>query len=96
VSAYVIVEIEVEDPDAYEEYRPLANASVVRHGGRFLVRGGKSEALEGAWLGKMVVLWFKDLDAVDSWYHSEDYQACLPIRLRTTRSRMIVVEGYEG
>jgi uncharacterized protein (DUF1330 family) len=96
VSAYVIVELEVEDPDAYEEYRPLANASVVRHGGRFLVRGGKSEALEGEWMSKMVVLEFEDLAAATTWYHSEDYQACLPIRLRTTRGRMIVVEGYEG
>jgi uncharacterized protein (DUF1330 family) len=92
VSAYVIVEIEVEDAAAYEEYRPLAAASVARHGGRYVARGGKTEALEGEWWGRIVVLEFDSLDAARSWYHSDDYQACLPIRLRTSRGRMIAVE----
>jgi uncharacterized protein (DUF1330 family) len=93
VSAYVIVEIDVEDADAYDEYRPLAAASVARHGGRYIARGGKTEALEGEWAGRIVVLEFESLDAARSWYHSDDYQAALPIRLRTSRGRMIAVEG---
>lgn len=93
MSAYVIVEIDVEDPAAYEEYRPLAAASVARHGGRYIARGGKTEALEGEWAGRIVILEFDSLDAARSWYHSDDYQACLPVRLRTSRGRMIAVEG---
>jgi uncharacterized protein (DUF1330 family) len=93
VSAYVISEIEVTDPDGYAEYAPLANASVLRHGGRFVVRGGPSEAIEGNWAGRIVVIEFESLDAAQAWYHSDDYQAALPIRLRNSRGRMIAVEG---
>ena len=93
MSAYVLVEIEVEDDAGYEEYRPLAAASVARHGGRYLARGGKTEAFEGEWAGRIVVLEFDSLDAARAWYHSDDYQACLPIRLRTSRARMIAIEG---
>ncbi len=95
MSAYVIVEIEVQDADAYEEYRPLAAASVARHGGRYVVRGGTTETREGEWAGRIVVLEFDSLDAARAWYHSDDYQACLPIRLRTSRGRMIAVEQGE-
>ena len=91
--AYVIVEIEVEDAAAYEEYRPLAAASVARHGGRYIARGGRTAVFEGQWAGRIVVLEFDTLDAARAWYESDDYQACLPIRLRTSRGRMIAVEG---
>ena len=93
MSAYVIVEIDVEDPAAYEDYRPLAANSVARHGGRYIARGGKAETLEGEWFGRIVVLEFDSLDAAHAWYYSDDYQGCLPIRLRTSRARMIAVEG---
>jgi len=93
VSAYVIAEIEVNNPDGYAEYAPLANASVLRHGGRFVVRAGPSEVMEGDWAGRMVVLEFESLDAARSWYDSDDYQACLPLRLQNSKGRMIAVEG---
>ena len=93
MSAYVIVVVEVGDPDGYAEYRPLAAASVARHGGRYIARGGETEVLEGEWSSRIVVLEFDTLDAARTWYRSEDYQACLPIRHRTSRGRMIAVEG---
>jgi uncharacterized protein (DUF1330 family) len=96
VSVYVIAEIEITDPDGYAEYAPLANASVLRHGGRFVVRGGPSETMEGDWAGRMVVLEFESLEAAWSWYHSDDYQAALPIRLKSSRGRMIAVEGADA
>jgi uncharacterized protein (DUF1330 family) len=94
MSAYVIVELDVTDPDEYAAYGPLAEASVTRHGGRFVVRGGETEVIEGEWSPRMVVLEFESLDAVRSWYHSDDYQACLPMRLRASKGRMIAVAGY--
>ena len=96
MSAYVIVEIEVDDPEGYAEYRPKAAASVARHGGRYLVRGGRTETLEGEWADRIVVLEFDSLGAARAWYHSEDYQACVPIRHRTSRARMIAVEGGDA
>ena len=94
MSAYVIVELEVTNPEEYAAYGPLAVASVTRHGGRFIVRGGEFEVLEGEWSPRMIVLEFESLAAIRSWYHSDDYQECLPIRLRSAKGRMIAVEGY--
>ena len=93
MSAYVIVEVDVTNPDGYEEYRPLAGESVARHGGRFLVRGGKTEIWEGEWSARIVVLEFDDLDAARAWYFSDDYQAAAAIRQRNSTARMIAVEG---
>jgi uncharacterized protein (DUF1330 family) len=93
MSAYVIAEIEVTDPDGYAEYTGPANASVLRHGGRFVVRGGPSEVIEGDWSGRIVVLEFESREAARAWYDSEDYQACLPLRLQSSKGRMIAVDG---
>jgi uncharacterized protein (DUF1330 family) len=94
VTAYVITEVDVEDPQTYrEKYGPLATASVERHGGTFLARGGKTEVLEGEWSDRIVVIEFESLDAARNWYHSDDYQAAAPIRHAASRGRMIVVEG---
>ncbi len=95
MSAYVIVEVEVDDPVGYQEYRPRAAASVARHGGRYVARGGQMETFEGEWSGRVVVLEFESLDAARAWYHSDDYQQALPLRLRASRGRMIAVEGLE-
>ena len=74
----------------------LAHESVARHGGRFLIRGGAQEVIEGERSPRMVMVEFESLEAVRAWYDSEDYQACLPMRLESSKGRMIAVEGYAG
>ncbi|HKN91255.1 MAG TPA: DUF1330 domain-containing protein, partial [Acidimicrobiia bacterium] len=64
MSAYVIVELEVTNQEEYAAYGKLAEASVARHGGRFLVRGGEFEVLEGEWSPRIIVLEFESVDAV--------------------------------
>jgi uncharacterized protein (DUF1330 family) len=91
--AYVVAEVDVENPEGYAEYAPLATESVLRHGGRFLVRGGQNEAWEGAWNDRIVVIEFDDMDAARAWYFSDDYQAAAAIRHRNGRTRLIAVEG---
>ncbi|HZS85570.1 MAG TPA: DUF1330 domain-containing protein [Stellaceae bacterium] len=92
--AYFIVEVEVTDPAAYERYKPLAGASVARHGGKFLVRGGRAETLEGGWEPKrIVVLEFPSMEAARRFYDSPDYQEALKLRLAASRSKAILVEG---
>ena len=93
MSAYVLVEIEVEDPDGYAEYRPLAAESLAKHGGRYLARGGPTEALEGEWYPRIVVLEFDSLEAAHAWYYSDEYQAAVALRHGSAKSRMIAVEG---
>ena len=93
MSAYVLVEVDIENPDGYAEYLPLAHESVAKYGGRFLVRGGKTEVLEGEWMPRIVVLEFDSLEAAHAWYYSDDYQAASAIRHQHSRARMIAVEG---
>jgi uncharacterized protein (DUF1330 family) len=92
--AYIIAEIQVTDPTAYEGYRPLAAASVARYGGRFLVRGGKIDLLEGGpEPERIVVIEFPEADAARRWYGSDEYQKALKIRQSASRGRVFLVEG---
>ncbi len=93
-AGYVIVEIDVQDPEGYEEYKAPAAATVIASGGRYLVRGGKTEVLEGDWQPKrIVVLQFDSVEQARAWYNSEEYQPLKAVRQRTTNTRMILVEG---
>jgi uncharacterized protein (DUF1330 family) len=94
VSAYIIVEIEVTDPIGYEEYKKLAGATVEKYGGKYHVRGGKTEVLEGDWNPKrIVVLEFPSIDRAKAWLNSEEYREPRKMRHRTAKTKMIVVEG---
>ena len=93
MTAYVIAEIEVENAEGYAEYMPLADASLAKHGGRFLVRGGKTGVFEGEWSDRIIILEFGSLDAARAWYYSDDYQAAAAIRHRNSGGRIIAVEG---
>lgn len=92
--AYVIAEVNVTNPAGYEAYRPLAGASVAQYGGRFVVRGGKTELLEGSPdPARIVVIEFADLAAAQRWYRSPEYQEALKIRLANSTGRVLLVEG---
>jgi len=94
MAAYVIVDIEVTDPQGYEEYKRLAAASVGAYGGRYLVRGGAAEALEGDWVpSRLVVLEFPSVAQAKVWWGSPEYSAARRVRQRTARANMVVVEG---
>jgi uncharacterized protein (DUF1330 family) len=92
--AYFIAEIDVTDPAGFEEYRQLVPATVQQYGGRFLVRGGDVEALEGDWQPKRVVVTeFPSLEQARRWYNSEEYREAKALRFKTARSKVILVEG---
>src|SRR5215210_5358741 len=93
---YVIVEVDVKNREAYEEYKALAEQAVAAFGGRFLVRGGRTETLEGDWEPKrIVILQFDSVERAKEWWGSELYSAAKEIRYRTATSRLIVVEGVQ-
>jgi len=92
--AYIIADIQVTDPVAYDDYRPLAATSVARFGGRFIVRGGKVDLLEGEpQPERIVVIEFPDAVTARRWYQSEEYQTALKIRQAASRGRVLLVEG---
>jgi uncharacterized protein (DUF1330 family) len=96
VAAYVIYQAEVLDPERYEEYKTKAAASILASGGRYLVRGGEVEVLEGdAPAGRTVVLTFPTMQSALDWYRGEEYAATRTIREGAARARMYVVNGVD-
>ena len=95
MAAYVIVDVEVLDPEPYEAYKRGVPATLEPFGGRFVVRGGAYETLEGDWRPqRVVVLEFPSVEQAKAWHASPAYQAILPIRQRHARTNFLtVVEG---
>ena len=94
MAAYLIADIEITNSEGYAAYRPLAAASVTKHGGRFIVRGGAIDALEGGWTpSRIVIIEFPSMDAAQKFYHSDDYQAALKVRLENSSGRVVIVDG---
>jgi uncharacterized protein (DUF1330 family) len=92
--AYLIAEIEVTDPALYERYKPLAAAAIAAGGGRYLVRGGETVALEGAApAGRLVILEFPNAAAARAFYDGPDYAEARRIRERAAKSRVIIADG---
>lgn len=95
MAAYVIVDVEVLDPEAYRAYTQAVPATLKLFGGRFLVRGGATETLEGDWRPqRAVLLEFPDVDRARAWHASPEYTAILPIRHRHARTNFLtILEG---
>ena len=95
MAAYVIVGVDVDDPEAYADYSRDVPGTLEPYGGRFLVRGGAYSVLEGAWpADRIVVLEFPNVDQANAWHESTEYQAILPIRQQNARTHfMVAVEG---
>jgi uncharacterized protein (DUF1330 family) len=92
--AYFIVDVEVFEPHRYEEYRRQVAPTMAAYDGRFLVRGGASEVIEGDWQPhRLVVLEFPSVARFKEWYHSPEYSAILSLRLQSSHANAIVVEG---
>jgi uncharacterized protein (DUF1330 family) len=92
--AYVISELEVLDPVAMESYRTLAARSIAQYGGRYLVRGGPAEAVEGGPAPKtIVVVEFPSMARLREWYASPEYAEALKVRRTALDRRLIFVEG---
>ncbi len=94
MAAYVIVDLEVTDPARYAEYRQRVPATVAAYGGRFLVRGGEHEVVEGSWRPRrLVVLEFPSLAQARQWYDSEEYREPKAMRLAASNANLVFVEG---
>jgi len=97
MAAFLIADIEVRNQKAYEEYRKLVPASLAPYQGRFIVRGGATETLEGDWSpGRIIVIEFPTAERANAWWNSAEYQIAKEIRHRAASSRMILVEGPDG
>lgn len=95
MSAYLIVDIKVHDPESYQEYVRRVPALIAKHGGTYLVRGGDAEVFEGAWeLGRLVVLQFPDMVAAKAFINDPEYAPVAAIRHAAATTDGVLVEGF--
>ncbi|HUI99026.1 MAG TPA: DUF1330 domain-containing protein [Usitatibacter sp.] len=96
MAAYVLAEIEITNPEGYKEYTKQVPATIAKHGGRFLIRGGASEALEGEWAERRrVLLEFPTMEAARNWWSSPEYEKPKAMRQAASRGRLLLIEGAD-
>lgn len=94
MSAYIIVDVKVHDAKLYEEYKGQVLPTLEKYGGRFLVRGGKTESLEGDWSpSRLVVIEFPSAGDARAWWSSPEYAKPKSLRQRASVTQMILAEG---
>ena len=92
--AYLIADIEVTNPAELDEYRKGVPATIAQYGGKYIVRGGALESMEGGWkMNRLVILEFPTMAQAKAWYSSPEYKDLLAMRLRATNSKAVLVEG---
>ena len=95
--AYIVVDIAIHDPQTYERYKLLAPPSIAAYQGKYIVRGGRCERLEGEWQpSRLVILEFPDIEAARAWWASEEYAAAKALRQASAATEMLLVEGFPG
>ncbi|GER86149.1 hypothetical protein KDW_03110 [Dictyobacter vulcani] len=96
MAAYFVVDVKVTDPQLYEEYRKQVGATLQTYGGKFIVRGGQVEVIEGEWpVQRLVILEFEDTEQFKRWYHSPEYTKIRAIRFQASEGRALLVQGIE-
>ena len=95
MAVYALVEIEITNSDGMAPYMEAVSDTVAAHGGKYLVRGGATEVVEGG-PGEYpvkVILEFPSMDAAKGWYDSSEYQAIIPHRTENSSCNFLFVEG---
>lgn len=94
MTVYMIVDIEIIDPEGYKEYVKLAPEAVKLYSGKYIARGGANETLEGDWQAKrLVILEFPSTEQAKNWLNSPEYAPARALRHQYAQSNMVVVEG---
>jgi uncharacterized protein (DUF1330 family) len=94
VPAFVIANVTITDPVRYEDYKRMVPATLVPFGGRFVIRGGNPEVLEGDWRpSRLVLLEFPSVERARAWWNSPDYAEARALRQATSKGTLIILEG---
>lgn len=94
MAGYVIAQLTVTDPEKFEVYRGQVSATIEQYGGKFLVRGGATETVEGDWNPqRMVILQFESVERAKEWYYSPEYSGPMQLRHQAANSNVVFVEG---
>jgi uncharacterized protein (DUF1330 family) len=94
MSAYIVVEVDITDPERFKDYQAMVPATIAAFGGKYKVRGGAVETLEGSWNpSRVVVLEFESVEQAKRWWDSDEYREARDLRQATSNANMIVVQG---
>ena len=94
MAAYAIADVDVTDPAVFEEYRGRVGDTIAKYGGRYVVRSGNSEVVEGNWSPKrLVVLEFPSMERLKTWYHSPEFAPLIQLRFGSANTYVVLVEG---
>ncbi len=94
MSAYLIAEVDVTDPVVFEQYRAGVATTIAAHGGKYLVRGGAFDVLEGTWRPKrVIILQFDSMARMKEWYNSKEYAPLIALRKKSANTNAIAIEG---
>jgi uncharacterized protein (DUF1330 family) len=92
--AYIIADVTTTDQATMDEYRQQVPATVEKFGGRFLVRGGALQSVEGTWKpNRLVIIEFPSLARAREWYDSKEYAGPKDLRIKAGRTNLLMVEG---
>lgn len=91
---FVVVDIDIHDPETYERYKVLAPPSLGKYGGRYAVRGGETRTLEGTWApSRLVILEFPSAAQARAWWESPEYAPAKALRQAAAHTEMVLIEG---
>ena len=94
MAGYVIADVEVTDAELFEKYRKLVPATIEAYGGKYIVRGGESVVAEGDWTPhRTVIIEFENFEQAKAWHGSEEYAGPKQMRIDSTNSSVIIVDG---
>lgn len=94
MAGYIIAELDVTDPQVFEQYRGLVGATIEKYGGEYVVRGGESEKIEGDWTpNRLVIIRFDSVARAKEWYYSDDYKGPMALRHKSATTNLVIVEG---
>jgi uncharacterized protein (DUF1330 family) len=97
MAAYVVVNVDVNDPVRYEAYKTMVPPTIAAYGGKFLVRGAPLHEMEGQWPRKrLVIVEFPDVASAKAWWASEEYADAKALRQAHSSAELVIVEGFEG
>lgn len=97
MAGYVLLNVNVHDPDRYQEYTRLGPQTVAQYGGRYLVRGGPVERRDGGWTPKrLVIIEFPTIERARAWWDSPEYAPARALRESCADSDVVIAEGVAG
>jgi uncharacterized protein (DUF1330 family) len=97
MAAYVVVNVDVKNPERYEAYRTMVPPTIEAYGGRFLVRGAALHEMEGTWpRPRLVIVEFPDVETAKRWWSSPEYAEAKALRQANSEAELVIVEGFAG